>query len=200
MGKEQEWKLAVPEPSLLDDILAWEVVRGFMAETPRLYHMRSSYFDAADRRFSRRRITIRLRMENDTPVVCVKTPLPGPKDCFLRGEWEAEGSDVTAALPRLVALGAPAELLEPVPLTCLWGADFRRRAVLLRFADGSAAELALDLGTLSGPAGTLPLCELELERKAGSPAAALALLQALQARFGLHPESRSKLARAKALE
>ena len=75
-----------------------------------------------------------------------------------------------------------------------------RRAVLLGFADGSVSELALDLGTLSGPARSLPLCELELELKAGGPHATLALLADLRTRFGLEPETRSKLARARTLE
>ena len=200
MGTEQEWKLAVPEASLLDEILAWEGVRSRMTEAPRSYHMQSAYSDTPDRRFSNRWITIRRRLENETPVVCVKAPLPHNADPSVRGEWELEAEDVAAALPRLAALGAPAELLEAGPLACLWRADFRRRAVLLGFADGSVSELALDLGTLSGPARSLPLCELELELKAGGPHATLALLADLRTRFGLEPETRSKLARARTLE
>lgn len=200
MGKEMEWKLAVPEACLLDDILAWEGVRTRMAEEPRFYHMQSSYYDTPDRRFSRRRITVRHRLENETPVICVKAPLPGADDRYLHGEWEVEGADVAAALPRLVELGAPEELLEPVPLVCMWEADFERRAVLLRFDDGSAAELALDLGALYGPTHSLPLCELELELKEGEPAAALVLLAALRERFSLKPQEKSKFARARALD
>lgn len=200
MGKELEWKLAVPEACLLDDILAWEGVRARMAEEPRFYHMQSSYYDTPDRRFSRRRITLRRRLENETPVICVKAPLPGADDRYLHGEWEVEGADAAAALPRLVEMGAPEELLEPVPLVCMWEADFERRAVLLRFDDGSAAELALDLGALYGPTHSLPLCELELELKEGGPAAALTLLAALRERYALKPQEKSKFARARALD
>lgn len=200
MGKELEWKLAVPEACLLDDILAWEEIRRRMAEAPRFYHMQSSYYDTPDRRFSRRRITVRCRLENETPVICVKAPFPGSEDRFLHGEWELEGTELAAALPKLVELGAPAELLEPVPLVCMWEADFQRRAVLLRFDDGSVSELALDLGALYGPTHSLPLCELELELKQGEPGASLALLEALQTRFALKPQEKSKFARARALD
>ena len=200
MGKELEWKLAVPEACLLDEILAWEGVRARMAEEPRFYHMQTSYYDTPDRRFSRRRITVRRRLENETPVICVKAPLPGADDHWLHGEWELEGTDVAAALPRLVEMGAPEELLEPVPLVCMWRADFARRAVLLRFDDGSAAELALDLGALYGPTHSLPLCELELELKEGEPAETLALLAALRERYDLKPQEKSKFARARALD
>lgn len=202
MGKELEWKLAVPEACLLDDILAWAALRPLMTETPRHYHMQTSYYDTPDRRFSRRQITVRCRLENETPVICVKAPLPESEaDArFFRGEWELEGADVPAALPKLVEMGAPAELLEPAVFTCMWKADFQRRAVLLRFGDGSAAELALDLGALYGPTHSLPLCELELELKAGGPGAALELLQALRERFALKPQEKSKFARARALD
>ncbi|MBO4418975.1 MAG: CYTH domain-containing protein, partial [Oscillospiraceae bacterium] len=90
--------------------------------------------------------------------------------------------------------------LEPVPLLSLWRADFIRRAALLRFDDGSAAELALDSGTLFGPTQSAPLCELELELKAGEPAQALALAEALAERFSLTPQPLGKFPRALALK
>ena len=199
MGKEQEWKLSVPDPALLGEILAWEGIQSRMLEAPRPYHMRSAYYDTLDRRFSRRRITIRRRMENDRSVVCVKAPLADAADPYTHGEWELEADDLAAALPRLVELGAPAVLLEPAELRCMWRADFRRRAVLLGFADGSTSELALDYGSLSGPSRSMPLCELELEMKSGDPAATLGLLLLLRQRFGLLPQEKSKFARAREL-
>lgn len=198
MGTELEWKLSVPAPGLLDEILAWEELQSRMEESPRQYHMRTDYYDSEDRRFSAHKITLRRRMENERSVLCVKAPLEG-QDRHLRGEWELEGEDLEAALPRFAALGAPALLLEPGRLLCLWRADFIRRAALLRFEDGSAAELALDRGTLFGPNASAPLCELELELKQGRPDAALAFCEALRARFGLTPQEKSKYARAREL-
>ena len=136
----------------------------------------------------------RLRMGTDGIGV---TTLVSGAGCPLSCRWcinkrllrEAPAESVT-----------PEELLEPVPLVCMWEADFQRRAVLLRFDDGSAAELALDLGALYGPTHSLPLCELELELKEGEPAAALTLLAALRERFSLKPQEKSKFARARALD
>ena len=110
-----------------------------------------------------------------------------------------EAEDLASALPKLAALGAPVPPAD-TPLQVLCRADFIRRAVLLRLDDGSTAELALDLGTLSGATRSLPLCELELELKSGEPAAARAFAEALAARFSLRPEPLSKFARASALE
>lgn len=202
MATEQEWKLRVPEAGTLDEILAWGPVAELLAEPVRTYRMKTTYYDAPDRRFSAGHVTLRRRMENETSVLCVKAPLPGPAPADggkRRGEWELEGEDLNAALPRLAALGAPAELLDAPPLIPVCGAEFVRRAALLRFDDGSACELALDLGTLSGARETQPLCELELELKEGAPAATLELLRRLTARFSLAVQPLSKYARAKSL-
>ena len=190
MSTELEWKLSVPDTSVLDDILTDEAIRSRMTETPRRYHMQTSYYDAPDRRFSARRITLRRRLENETSVLCVKAPLSGAADSHARGEWELAGDDLSAALPRLAALGAPVSLPEPCELLCLWRADFVRRAVMLRMDDGS----------LYGPGGSCPLCELELELKQGAPGASLAFCEALRERYGLAAQEKSKFARARELE
>ena len=101
---------------------------------------------------------------------------------------------------RLCQAGAPAELLtwtesgiEPV---C--GARFTRLAKVVE-ADGCTVELALDRGVLMGGGREIPLCELEVEGKAGDDAAAVAFARALAAQFGLQPEQDSKFRRAQRL-
>ena len=212
MGTELEWKYALPDPALLDEIAGCETVRGRTVEAPRRCHMQSEYYDTPDHRFFRERITLRHRLEDESSVFCMKAPLrgepavgtalcrPSPEaDPPLRGEWETEAADLASALPKLAALGAPVPQAD-TPLQVLCRADFIRRAILLRLDDGSTAELALDLGTLSGATRSLPLCELELELKSGDPAAARAFAEALAERFSLRPEPLSKFARASALE
>ena len=233
MGTELEWKYALPDPALLDEIAACETVRGRTVESPRRCHMQSEYYDTPDHLFFRERTTLRHRLEDESSVFCMKAPLRGEQsvgtalcrpspaadphlrseqavgtalcrpspaaDPHLRGEWETEAADLASALPRLAALGAPVPPAD-TPLQVLCRADFIRRAVLLRLDDGSTAELALDLGTLSGATRSLPLCELELELKSGEPAAARAFAEALAARFSLRPEPLSKFARASALK
>ena len=200
MGTELEWKYMVQNSSVLDEILAWQEIQGRMLEAPRQYHMQSVYYDTPDRRFSREHIAIRRRMENASSVICVKAPLSNAADPYLHGEWELEANDLNVALPRLVALGAPSQLLEVSSLDRLCRAEFLRRAVLLRFADGSTAELALDNGTLSGPTRSAMFCELVLELKSGAPDAARAFVESIAAHFSLSPQPLSKFARANALD
>ncbi len=200
MGQELEWKRALPDCEAAERILADPDVTRLALEQIRTYRMGSTYYDTPERTLGRGWITLRCRMENDRRVYCVKAPLPdGPKE--LHSEWETEAEDLAAALELLTRQGAPSELLAlRGQLAPVCGAAFTRRAVLLGFADGSRAELALDLGELRGKKATQPLAELELEQKQGDFAQALALLAALSARYGLQGQEKSKYARASALD
>lgn len=199
MGTELEWKMTGPTAGGLEGILQDPEVLALGTEPVRRYHMESAYYDTPDRQLNRRRITLRRRMENETSVICLKAPLADAPDPHMHGEWELEGADVTEALPRLAAQGAPGDLPDPETLTCVCRADYHRRALLLRFADGSEAELAVDEGFLMGRTARLPLCELELEMKSGGPEAARAFLSALSSRYHLTPLEQSKYARASKL-
>ena len=110
MGTELEWKYALPDPALLDEIAACETVRGRTVELPRRCHMQSEYYDTPDHRFFRERTTLRHRLEDESSVFCMKAPVPGAADPHLRGEWETEAEDLASALPKLAALGAPVPL------------------------------------------------------------------------------------------
>lgn len=221
MASELEWKFALPDDDRLEEIRRWIVKNVPEAGPAVIWQMRTTYYDAPDRRFSKAHITIRRRMENARSILCVKAPaadpsagraslayLAAPPDPFglaggkLRGEWECEGTDLLAALPDFVAQGAPSCLLEAEAcgLEQLCGAEFTRTAIPLRFPDGSVSELALDSGRLLGRRRTVPLCELELEKKEGAETASLKLLEHLVRRFNLLPEPRSKYARARAID
>ena len=196
-----EWKLAVTDAQTLDAILRDPEVLALAAEPLRRCRMRTTYYDTPDRRLAWQLCTLRRRMENEVSVVCVKAPLRDAENAHEHGEWELEAEDPVAALPLLVEQGAPRELLEAGPLAPVCGAAFCRRALLLRFADGSECELACDFGALFGAeeSASAPLCEAELEMKQGAPDMTLTLLERLIARYGLTPQERSKYARASAL-
>ena len=195
MGTELEWKMTCRQADL-DRICRDPEVLALAVEPARRYRMRSAYYDTPDRQLRSRRITLRRRMENDCSVICLKAPLPDAPDPHMHGEWELEGEEISDALPRLTALGAPADLPDPAKLICVCRAEFHRQARLLRFADGSLAELALDQGFLMGRTAREPLCELELEMKSGAPDAARTFLKDLARRYDLRPLEKSKYARA----
>ena len=162
----------------------------------KIYRMETTYYDVPSRTLSRRHWTLRRRLENGISVCTLKTPcLDGG-----RGEWETECADLLDAVPALISLGAPGELaaLTAEGVLPICGAQFTRRAVTLEWGD-SVLELAMDQGTLLGGGREQPLREIEVELKQGSDEAAIAFGQLLAARYGLHPEKKSKFRRAKDL-
>ncbi len=188
MGREFELKFRA-EPAILDrlqaDLGPWQEIA-----------MATTYFDAPDGALSRRQVTLRCRQENEIRVCTVKVNLPDGA----RGEWETQCGDIALAIQMLCKLGAPQELLQwtknGVIATC--GAEFTR---LCKTIDLGAAqvELALDRGRLTAGERFTPLCEVEVELKAGPDAAAVAFARTLAEKYGLQPEEQSKFARAKAL-
>lgn len=155
--------------------------------------METTYFDTENGALSRQKYTLRKRMENGVCVCTVKTPAGD----LGRGEWETECGDIKEALPTLVALGAPKNLLLLTETTLLpiCGARFTRRCLTLD-AEGCTVELALDDGVLLGGGRALPLCEVEVELKDGSREAATEFAEALAEKYRLTRQKKSKFRRA----
>ena len=188
MGKEFELKFAAGKADL----------EALKARYPHLrpIAMETTYYDNARGDFSRLKWTFRRRMENGKSICTLKTPMKG----LGRAEFEVECGDIADAVPLLLEQGAPKELLiltaQGIEKSC--GAKFLRLAGLLEIPGGTA-ELALDEGVLLGGGKELPFTEVEVELKEGSEAAVTAFAKELAAEFGLRPERKSKVARARAL-
>ena len=160
------------------------------------YQMSTTYYDTPSGALSDRRITLRCRMENSQAVCTVKTPMDG----YGRGEWDCRCSDIRDSIPLLCAQGAPEELKELTAegIVPVCGAGFDRRAAQVVLG-ATVLEIALDRGILTGGGREQPLCEVEVELKAGDPRVAVAFATELSSRFGLTPEERSKFRRALSL-
>ncbi len=179
MGRELEYKYRATQE-------AQEKIAGDFGPFRKI-QMRTTYYDTPDHSLSARHFTLRLRQENEKSVCTLKMPLPDGS----RAEYECEAPTIEAGLSQL-----PQVVQGPVEPVC--GAAFTRLAALVATADGTA-ELALDRGILLGGEKEIPLCEVELEYKSGSEAAAHALALEIAQKYGLEPEKHSKFARAMAL-
>ena len=155
--------------------------------------METAYYDTGNADFSRRHWTLRRRYENGLSVCTLKTPAPDGS----RGEWECYAETIEDGIRALIVLGAPKLLaglaVQGVQPCC--GARFTRLAAQVSTTDG-VAELALDSGVLLGGSAEIPLCEVELELKSGSEAAAVALAHQIAQQYQLTEESKSKFRRA----
>lgn len=189
MGREFELKFSA-EPATLAQIrkdfsAAWQSVA-----------METTYYDTPDRSLGARRWTLRRRYENGCSVCTLKTPAPGGA----RGEWEVVCGDIRDAIPELCKLGASGELLliTASGITEVCGARFTRLAAKIE-RDGCCLELALDQGVLLGGGREQPLCEVEVELKAGTDEAAVAFAREIADAYRLTPQPKSKYSRALAL-
>ena len=188
MGREFELKYAATRED-------WAALK---AKYPHLRPivMETTYYDDHQGIMSRMHWTLRRRMENEISVCSLKTPAGG----LLRGEWETDCDDILEAVPRLLAMGAPAELAELTAggIKSVCGARFTRLAGPIE-VEGATLELALDEGVFLGGGKEEAFTEVEVELKEGSEAAAVAFGTALAAKLNLREEHRSKVGRARAL-
>lgn len=197
MAIELEYKLAVPDPALLEQILFDETIAQVRQENYRLLDMATVYYDTPERTLKEKHWTLRLRQENDACIATFKMPAPGGA----RYEYQCPASEIRMALPLLMEQGAPAELgeLDVMELRPVCAARFTRRAADVRFADGTVCEFCGDVGALAGGSREQALCEVELELKSGNADTAAAFARELKERFSLQTERLSKFARAAAL-
>ena len=188
MGKEFELKYAATP-----DILA-AVEKELEGITQ--ISMETTYYDTVEKDLSARQMTLRRRYENGLSVCTLKAPDGANR----RKEWEVEATSIEAAISVLCKLGNWQELEEITAkgLTAVCGARFTRRAATVTLPD-CVLEVALDSGILLGGGREVPLCELEVELKSGSEAAATRFANMLAVSHGLTRESKSKFARAMAL-
>lgn len=195
MGKELEYKLAVPDTRTLETVLFDKEVAAVRQGNYRLFDMATIYYDTADRALSGRKWTLRLRQENMDLIATVKTPAEAN---HIRGEWSCPAQSIEEAVPMLIERGAPGELAEltakGVQPLCL--ARFSRRAADVEFADGTVCELAGDVGAVCAGQKESPICEIEVELKRGDAETAKAFADELCERFELKEEPLSKFQRA----
>ncbi len=197
MEQEFKWDAFA---ALQDAVLLWAL--DLDATGAKLTEMDAQYFDTPDETLAAEQIALRLRRENGAGVCCLKLRgAPAADGLHRHEEYECHAANLEDGLAALPAAGAPAALcsrLRTLPLSETCRITFSRYAITLR-QDDSVAELALDRGRMSSGGRYAPLCEIELEHKEGPEAPFLALGQTLAAEFHLHPQSLSKLARARLL-
>ena len=152
------------------------------------------------------RIALRVRQVDSSKgpvwVQTLKTGGANGSALTLRGEWEADVAnselnvDVLKATPwsKIDPDGALYRALAPCFIT-----RFERTTWLVRAKDQSLVEVALDIGQIESAGKFAPICELELELKAGTTSSLLDLAQSLAASVAVVPASLSKAERGYAL-
>lgn len=186
MGLEYEKKFRAEENVLCR-------IDAALTEPPYFLQMETTYYDTPSGALSKRRITLRRRLENGISVCTLKTPT----GTAARGEFQTECANIQDAIPILCKLTNWDELLfltaEGVVPVC--GAKFTRTARKIPFGD-SLLEVALDAGILIGGERELPLFEVEVELLSGKEQDADLYAALLAQKFSLQEEPKSKFRRA----
>lgn len=198
MSQEIELKLALgPEGPEGPDALRHHPLLEDIA--PGVAFLGNTYFDTPAGELEAARMALRLRRLDDRLLQTVKTRGEGGGGLSRRGEWEWEVPGPGLDLAGLAGL-PPAALGDDVleRLEARFTTDFRRETWQLEHR-GARIELALDEGEITAGDRRVVIRELELELKAGEPAALWSLAEALAARVALRPSDTSKAARGGAL-
>ena len=204
--EEIELKLALPtaDPQGLARRLARTPLLARRKPTRQSLH--NIYHDTLGHDLHAERVALRLRRVGSGPdAQWLQTlKMGGRSDSALshRGEWEVP----------LAGAGLSADALQATPWAefdpdgCLFNAltpclvtAFERTSWTVRQPGGSVVEVSLDIGQIVAGDQTAPLCELELERVSGPPAALFDVARQLGASIALLPLTTSKAERGYAL-
>src|SRR5581483_8593889 len=168
-GSEIELKLLV-DPDELADFNKAPVIATHARNKGARKHLKSVYYDTPDRTLRRNRLSLRVRQSGARFVQTVKTE--AQDDPLRRGEWEASVASMAPDLA-LATPFIPEQLrgeLEAHALEQVFVADIRRHQRIVDLPSGTV-EVAFDKGVLKAGDRSMPVSEIELELKGGSPAA-----------------------------
>jgi triphosphatase len=192
-GSEIELKLLVAADRLADFNAAPVIATNARNKGTRK-HLKSVYYDTPEWTLRRNGLSLRVRQSGAQFLQTVKAEFAD--DPLRRGEWEASvptiAPDVGLAMPFVPAKLHPD--LERHQLEAVFVADIHRHQRIVDLPSGTV-EIAFDKGLLKSGDRSMPVSEIELELKGGSPSAIYEVALLLAEHGPLRPSIRSKAAR-----
>ena len=179
-GQEWELKFQVAREQLPELPRALAAM-GLTTGAPETEHLVATYYDTSAFDLRGRGAMLRVRREGERLVQCVKASGSPGQSCAMRREWETE-VPTSSPDPSLVPEAALACLGSGIDwdgLRPVFRVDVERTAWLITFDDGNAVELCVDVGEIATESSSCPVCEYELELKAGQPLRLLNLAQGI---------------------
>src|SRR6478752_5946476 len=197
--KEIEIKLGVL-PIALWQIEGLRPLRA-AAGASKVEHLRSVYYDTADRKLHKHELSLRVRFNGDRRIQTIKAGAYSSPGLAERCEWEAEidddGPDLRVA--KNTALGPLVSKKLRRNLKPIFETRVERTVFPLRGA-GFAVEVAIDRGEISAGERSATISEVEVELKEGRRRDKVFALAAAMANAApVHLEVRSKAERGYAL-
>lgn len=169
MRNEIELKLQF-QPEDLPRLSNLPAIKRLARGRTRTRQLPSIYFDTPDFQLRQRNISLRIRKEGRRHIQCVKSMGTRGAGVLVRKEWENPVPTEDPVLPaiedadiRRQVIACAADSLEPVFRT-----EVTRTTRRLVFEDGEIT-MDIDSGEIVTANARRPICEMELELKAGPP-------------------------------
>lgn len=197
MPNEIELKLRIGAKDILR-LRRHAAIRKHLTDKPITRRLVSIYYDTPDLQLLKKQVSLRVRRMSGGWFQAVKGSGHSLAGLHQRMEWEdiiARGyPDFTKitepSLARIFADQNLRDALQPIFVT-----DVKRTEWQLAYDDGTAIEVALDLGQLEVGNQSEPISEVELELKSGEAWRLFELAAELQKTIPLHIENISKAER-----
>ncbi|MEI8393297.1 MAG: CHAD domain-containing protein [Rhodospirillaceae bacterium] len=173
-GREIELKLCT-EPECLARLLQHPGLTALAAGPPVVRRQTTTYYDTPDLRLAAKGVAFRVRQEDDgricQTVKTLNSVAAGDNAAVaVRREWEWPLPDDNPDFRVLTARGVDQLLpVEALPdLQPIFASEIRRTTLLVRPDALSAIEVAFDVGVVRCGSRLHPICEIELELRAGA--------------------------------
>ncbi|ARO87006.1 inorganic triphosphatase [Nitrosospira lacus] len=197
MSTEIELKLRLP-PDAVARLQHNPLLKSLSISNSVRQKLYSVYYDTPDFDLRRNGVALRLRHEGKRWIQSIKGGGSAAAGLHQRNEWEApvlkaQPDFTKISDPSLIRLFSTTSLREQ--LRPLFTTVINRSTRTLCLADGSEAEFCLDRGKIIAGDASVPICEIELELKSGSPLPLFQLARDLLHNIPVRLESVSKAER-----
>lgn len=199
MAQEIEIKLSV-EPEHARRL--WGILAQHHHRKPASRRLFSAYYDTPDCRLQSGGVVLRLRREGNRWIQTVKSAGIAAGGLHRRAEHETEVPAQLPSFPAMIEAGfgkLVADKQTREALQVAFTTEFRRSSTLIRPRAGTIVEVSLDRGAIAAGERRDPICEVELELKAGETDALFDLALEIARGLPVRLDNRSKAQRGYAL-
>ncbi len=171
-------------------------------DKPVTHRLFSAYYDTPERALKSAGAALRLRRQGGRWIQTVKSDGQASGGLHQRAEHDVEVAAQLPSFPAMAEAGlgdlvADRHLREA--LTVAFTTEFNRTSTLLRPAAGKVVEVSLDRGAIAAGDRREPICEIELELKAGTPRCLFDVALEIAAALPVRLDNLSKAERGYAL-
>ena len=193
MPTEIEIELHAPDKNIFDRLLQDEDISQYIKDDISTHHMLTRYFDTPDFDLLNAGYRLRVREIKGNYIAALKTDnfddnAAAPAGLTTRHSWQCTVGSSSDAVSRLIAVGAPEEILSIInskSLVEISKTDFERTSVVLHMPDGLRVEMAMDDGFMTANGKELPINRVELELLFGDVGNLLSFAQSIIDDYGL---------------